>query len=361
MRIRNLVFSLALLFLFLNIQPAGAELLPFYKSTQSYRLGMSGDSVYFLQIYLADFGVYPRNKITGYFGPLTQGAVKAFQLRNNIETTGIVGPKTKQKIGYLVASDKISSAVKVESLPPLMLVATSSEVGNVIVSIATSSELGNYELSPKPFYDLKRLAKEVQDLVNKKRAEFGLNQLYWDDELASVAEEHSLDQTKDNIELTNLSTPCHYPIIRHEGFTHLGYSLKDRYNSRNIKYIYGGENIAMLPTSKELLYMHRTSEPLIECKKVAKFLPGQGTEEVRTALFRSVFSNSLEAAREVSPVDWVNRKWRTYSELAELTVDGWMNSPGHKDNILRKEYTVAGMGIASVNDYLIITHNFVGR
>jgi uncharacterized protein YkwD len=361
MRTRNFALILAIFLLFFNIQSASAEAQPFFKSAQSFKMGMSGDPVYFLQIYLADFGVYPRNKITGYFGPLTQRAVMTFQTKNSIEVTGVVGPKTKQRIGFLVDSAKIAAAVNINNLPSPLFVATSSDIGNVIVSIATSSDFKNYDLSPKPQYDLKKLAKDIQNLVNKKRLEFGLNPLYWDDELSFVAEEHSLDQTKDNIELTNLETPCHYPIIRHEGFTQMGYSLKERYNSRNIKYIYGGENIAMLPASKDLLYIHLSSEPLLECKKVPKFLPGQGTEEERKALFRSVFNSSLEAARGVASVQWVNRKWRTYEELAELTVDGWMNSPGHKDNILRREYTVAGIGIATVNDYLIITHNFVGR
>lgn len=356
----NIVIFLMMVMLYCNARTASAEMIPFYRYPQSFKLGMSGDHIYFLQIYLADLGVYPRNKVSGYFGPITQRAVKIFQAKNNIEASGIVGIKTKEKIGYLIASAKLSTVVA-EQLPSPLLVATTSDIGAVVVTYATTSDLTNYELSPKFDYDLKGLAKDIQSLVNKKREEYNLNPVYWDDELAEVAREHSADQAKDNIELTRQDTPCHYPIIRHEGFTQMGYSLKDRYSSRNISYIYGGENIAMLPVSKDLLYMHLTREPMIECKKVDKFLPGHGTEEERTSLFNSVFNNSLVAARAVPAVRWVNRKWRTYEELAELTVGGWMNSPGHRDNILRKEYTVAGIGIAPVNDYLIITHNFVGR
>ena len=36
----------------------------------------------------------------------------------------------------------------------------------------------------------------------------------------------------------------------------------------------------------------------------------------------------------------------TYKELADKMVDSWMNSPGHKENILKKSYTHLGVGVA---------------
>ena len=36
----------------------------------------------------------------------------------------------------------------------------------------------------------------------------------------------------------------------------------------------------------------------------------------------------------------------TYKEIANKIVDSWMHSPGHKANILSKNYTYLGVGVA---------------
>ncbi|HEC84342.1 MAG: hypothetical protein DRR19_06980 [Candidatus Parabeggiatoa sp. nov. 1] len=45
-------------------------------------------------------------------------------------------------------------------------------------------------------------------------------------------------------------------------------------------------------------------------------------------------------------------------KLAELAVAGWMNSPGHRENILRKEYTHLGVGGAVKGNIVKLTQNF---
>ena len=40
----------------------------------------------------------------------------------------------------------------------------------------------------------------------------------------------------------------------------------------------------------------------------------------------------------------------TYAELAKKIVQSWMNSPGHKTNILEKEYTFLGVGISIIEN-----------
>ena len=54
----------------------------------------------------------------------------------------------------------------------------------------------------------------------------------------------------------------------------------------------------------------------------------------------------------------MNKEWRTITEVGGRAVAGWMNSPGHRKNILNAEFSVGGIGIAVVNDYVIITQNF---
>jgi hypothetical protein len=53
--------------------------------------------------------------------------------------------------------------------------------------------------------------------------------------------------------------------------------------------------------------------------------------------------------------------WKTEDAIAAETVAGWMNSPGHRANILGADYDEAGLGIAYVNGYVISTQVFIKR
>ncbi len=84
------------------------------------RIGMSTEEVKLLQEILAtDPEVYPEGLITGYFGKLTEKAVKKFQEKMCIEQVGIVGPKTLSKINELLVEGAGSSG----KIPPGLLIA----------------------------------------------------------------------------------------------------------------------------------------------------------------------------------------------------------------------------------------------
>ena len=65
-----------------------------FKFTQNLSLGSTGEEVTKLQERLVALGLLSVEP-TGYFGPLTEAAVKQFQTQNGIEAIGIVGPKTR--------------------------------------------------------------------------------------------------------------------------------------------------------------------------------------------------------------------------------------------------------------------------
>jgi peptidoglycan hydrolase-like protein with peptidoglycan-binding domain len=69
----------------------GASLVRFDKTLRG---GSTGDDVLELQKRLTTEGLYS-GPITGYFGVLTEIAVKAFQKKNNLEAVGSLGPKTR--------------------------------------------------------------------------------------------------------------------------------------------------------------------------------------------------------------------------------------------------------------------------
>lgn len=65
---------------------------------------MTGEDISQLQAYLIVEGVYPEALITGYFGPATQRAVRAFQAKYGLTQVGRVGPATRAKLTELFAS-----------------------------------------------------------------------------------------------------------------------------------------------------------------------------------------------------------------------------------------------------------------
>lgn len=65
---------------------------------RSLSRGMSGDDVRDLQELLREAGVYENGFVSGFFGPLTEAALKRFQEKFGIEAIGIFGPKTQAKI-----------------------------------------------------------------------------------------------------------------------------------------------------------------------------------------------------------------------------------------------------------------------
>lgn len=73
-----------------------------YTFTQPLYIGIKGEEVKMLQKELQGLGYFSSSvSITGYFGPITKAAVVLFQSANEIETIGIVGPKTRAALNTL--------------------------------------------------------------------------------------------------------------------------------------------------------------------------------------------------------------------------------------------------------------------
>lgn len=79
------------------------------KLTKRLYIGSSDNEVKILQEFLRqDPEIYPEGLVTGYYGPLTEKAVKKFQEKNGIESVGIVGPKTLARINEVIEEKKIT-------------------------------------------------------------------------------------------------------------------------------------------------------------------------------------------------------------------------------------------------------------
>ena len=82
-------------------------------------IGSSGEEVKVLQKLLAgDLSLYPEGLVTGFFGPLTELAVKRLQAKLKIDQVGAVGPQTLAKLNELLAGiaqeDLTNSRIKIE-------------------------------------------------------------------------------------------------------------------------------------------------------------------------------------------------------------------------------------------------------
>lgn len=83
-------------------QPIPGATYNVYTFTKTLVLGMKDAEVYNLQKVLSlDPSVYPEGEVTGYFGKLTEAAVKRFQKKYDIRITGQVGPQTRAKLHEL--------------------------------------------------------------------------------------------------------------------------------------------------------------------------------------------------------------------------------------------------------------------
>ena len=51
----------------------------------------------------------------------------------------------------------------------------------------------------------------------------------------------------------------------------------------------------------------------------------------------------------------------TDTQLAELLVNAWMNSPGHKANLLEEHYTSISIAYVHLGGYHIVVQNFFGE
>lgn len=212
------------------------------------------------------------------------------------------------------------------------------------------------------------MEKKIQELVNDEREKNGLKRLKWNDELATVARRHSQDQANENENLIDSKKLCSYPFIHHEGIE-VGLYHSDRLAYYKVYYqSASAENIALIPESKESSYRAIGVSPK-DCQVEVNNLNKSYEEEIkalktdaeklaRVKLEIINRGNLTAGAPEIQIVENFNS---TLEQIEKQAVTGWMNSPGHRRNILNGEYDEAGMGVAYVNGYYVITQVFIKR
>jgi len=150
---------------------------------------------------------------------------------------------------------------------------------------------------------MKWLEKHVFDLVNYERTSRGLTALKWNEEIADVCRAHSKDMADNDF------------------FSHTG---SDSTNS-SYRLILGG-----------VCYWNLTGENIARVNIIDVYV--------------------VNTRGEV-----VDIKYKTLEKLVQDTIDGWMNSPVHRQNILSSKFDEAGIGLTVFNDSYYFTENFITR
>ena len=89
--------------------PAASDPTPAYRFPTELGVGDRGKTVEHLQTVLAEQSeLYPSRRITGYFGRLTQAAVKKFQRKNGLAINGRLDEATRQKLERLSRALRVS-------------------------------------------------------------------------------------------------------------------------------------------------------------------------------------------------------------------------------------------------------------
>jgi uncharacterized protein YkwD/Zn ribbon nucleic-acid-binding protein len=160
----------------------------------------------------------------------------------------------------------------------------------------------------KPEISTADLEQKIHLLINAERQKHGLASLSWDVALANIARYHSQDMA-----------------IR-------GYFSHDTPEGVD-------------PTGRAASHGYR-------CQKTVGNLIYSGVAE-------NLFQNNLYDRVWYTGGIPTSYEWNSMDEIAESTVNGWMASMGHRQNILTGMYDREGIGIAiSSDDKVYITQNF---
>ncbi|PJE64564.1 MAG: hypothetical protein COU90_01855 [Candidatus Ryanbacteria bacterium CG10_big_fil_rev_8_21_14_0_10_43_42] len=88
-----------------SITSTGPVLNSSFTFTRELQLGDENNDVLQLQTFLAgDASLYPEGIVSGYYGSLTQAAVRRFQAKYGISQVGRVGPQTMAKLNEVMGS-----------------------------------------------------------------------------------------------------------------------------------------------------------------------------------------------------------------------------------------------------------------
>ena len=211
-------------------------------------------------------------------------------------------------------SDKIinlsSVQQKAEEISSNVQVPTQKEISKTIQEAKNTIEQTSKTIPviSKPKFDIAKIENLVYTYTNEQRTKNGLSELRLDPRLADIARSHSDDMADRN----------YFAHDTPEGLDPTARGLKGGYNCH-----------------KEL-----------------------GDGYYTEGIAENIAQNWLYTSYMTKGV-YTSYNWHSEESLAREIVDGWMNSAGHRQNILTSGYDRIGIGIGiSEDDAVYATQNF---
>jgi len=229
---------------------------------------------------------------------------------------------------------------------------TTDEQGRKIIIVKEEVNYGGNKLVIPEF------EQQIHTLINNERTKQGLTPLVYDNKIATVARQHSED----------MATRNYFEHVTPEGLSaaqrgiNAGYSLcGDRQAIKdNQEYDRLSAEYDKLPrtTSSEAEYQHS----MMMYNQLQSLYNKVNAEIQKGMIFEgfpeNIFQNNLYDSYTSYGV-YTTYDWNTPDEIARSTVDGWMNSAGHRENILTPYYYSEGIGVAiSSDNKVLITQDF---
>jgi uncharacterized protein YkwD len=160
----------------------------------------------------------------------------------------------------------------------------------------------------KPEINAQQIEYLVHEYTNQERLNHGLSSLSFDSEITQVARGHSSD------------------MAEREYFAH--------------------------ETPEGLTPTDRADQKGYSCQKMVGLL-------IYSGLAENIFQGHLFDSYYTINGEITSYEWNTEEEIAKITVDGWMNSPGHRENILTEIFDREGIGVKITEDHKVyVTQNF---
>lgn len=206
-------------------------------------------------------------------------------------------------VGSPAITTSPATVTSITLAPPASAPAEKSTTLSIPITVASGPAVRNpYTISTTA------LEQQVHELINQKRTEMGLDALAFDPALADIARKHSEDMAARNY-FDHVNLAGQNPTARG---TAAGYTCRKNYGSY---YTYG--------------------------------------------IAENIFQNNLYSSVTYYSNRDTEYDWNPPEKIAQITVSGWMNSSGHRENILTPTFDREGIGIAiAADDKVYITEDF---
>jgi len=206
-----------------------------------------------------------------------------------------------------------------------------------------------------PNLNISKIELLVHEKTNIQRNIHGLSALEYDDQISDIARMHSQDMAENNyFSHTSLSGKA----VWDRGFPY-GYDicgtkeailLQNEYDDLKIQYARYPSQINDQTQYQEAMSIYNRLNSLIP--QINSLLDQR---KLFVGLAENIYQNWIYKSTYVGGIP---SDWNTEEELAEKAVEGWMNSTGHRENILSGFHS-EGIGVAiAEDDKVYITQNF---